>query len=312
MSLKKFTSVTGVAAFLIAVLAGIGASQQPAASDVKAVLWEPVDISSRNLFFGPGGSEMLPNTDGAVFLGKDTRGTSLKYRIRERHGREWIVKIGREAQPEIVANRLVWAVGYKTEVDYLVRSVKVPKWGNYKNARFEARDEKVKRLDRWSWANNPFSDSRELNGLKVLMALINNWDLKDENTVVLQDGGKNYYVVADLGATFGKLADEPQSRSGRSVGSPDDFSDAAFIKGVNNGIIEFHYNGIQDEMMKGIKVEDARWIADLLTQLSDAQLDDAFRAANYDENDRKVYVRALRARINSLDAATKAATESGS
>ena len=52
--------------------------------------------------------------------------------------------------------------------------------------------------------------------------------------------------------------------------------------------------------MRGIPVEHARWIGSLLSQLSDAQLADAFRAAGYGEAVTGGYVRALRERIDQL------------
>ena len=52
--------------------------------------------------------------------------------------------------------------------------------------------------------------------------------------------------------------------------------------------------------MRGIPVAHARWIGSLLNQLSDEQLRDAFRAANYSEGVRDSYVTALRERINQL------------
>ncbi len=52
--------------------------------------------------------------------------------------------------------------------------------------------------------------------------------------------------------------------------------------------------------MRGIPVEHARWIGGLLNQLTDEQLRDAFRAANYAEEIREGYVRSLRMRIDQL------------
>ncbi|HKZ80792.1 MAG TPA: hypothetical protein VJ124_21140 [Pyrinomonadaceae bacterium] len=42
--------------------------------------------------------------------------------------------------------------------------------------------------------------------------------------------------------------------------------------------------------MRGIPVEHARWLGSLLTQLSDEQLRDAFRAAQYESAITEVYV----------------------
>lgn len=52
--------------------------------------------------------------------------------------------------------------------------------------------------------------------------------------------------------------------------------------------------------MRGIPVSHARWIGSLLASLSDEQLRDAFRAANYSDGTRESYVTALRERINQL------------
>jgi hypothetical protein len=52
--------------------------------------------------------------------------------------------------------------------------------------------------------------------------------------------------------------------------------------------------------MRGIPVEHARWIGSHLSQLTDEQIRDAFRAANYDSSTIDAYVRSLRERINQL------------
>jgi hypothetical protein len=52
--------------------------------------------------------------------------------------------------------------------------------------------------------------------------------------------------------------------------------------------------------MRGIPVAHARWIGSLLSQLTDDQLREAFRAANYYEDTTNSYVQALRERINQL------------
>ena len=53
--------------------------------------------------------------------------------------------------------------------------------------------------------------------------------------------------------------------------------------------------------MQNVSVENARWIGSLLTQLSDKQLHDAFRAANYDEQTASGFVAVIRDRINQLN-----------
>jgi hypothetical protein len=273
----------------------------------KPVMWEAVKIGERDLYWGPGGQQMFPALEKAKYIGRQTGGNNPKHRLKDGAGREWVAKIADESQPEAAAVRLLWAIGYRTEINYLVPKLEIARVGAFKNARFEARPENIKRLERWSWNDNPFVGTNEFEGLKIMMAMFNNWDLKDENNVILQDGDRHFYVISDLGASFGRLAEKSESRSGRSVNKPEHYAQSNFIKHVRNGVIEFDYRGSADYLVKGIKVEHGRWLADLLLQLSDKQIEDAFRAANYEAEDVKLLAQAFKARINELDAATKPA-----
>src|SRR3712207_88778 len=85
------------------------------------VLWqEPADIESRDLLSGPGGDGMKPDLSSVTFVEDESQtGYSVKFRVRDGAGKEWVAKLGNEAQPETAAVRLVCAVGYATEVNYL-------------------------------------------------------------------------------------------------------------------------------------------------------------------------------------------------
>lgn len=277
---------------------------EPAAGS-GPVLWEQVDIPSRNLLLGPTSEGVTPALEKVVLIRRETGGNNLKYRIKDANDREWVVKIADESRAEVAAVRLLWAIGYRTEIDQIVKQINIQKIGSYKNARFEARPETQKRGERWSWTKNPFAGTREFNGLKLMMALVNNWDLKDENNIIIRDGGKDYYIVSDLGSSFGKLADKSMSRSGRSVSKPEDFHASGFIKNVENGVLVLDYRGMGEGLMQGIPVEHGRWLADLLLQLSDEQIADAFRAANYSAEDVGLLTAGVRERITALDHATK-------
>lgn len=276
--------------------------------EVKRVMWEPVAIGSRDLYWGPGGEKNQPVLERWQSVRRQEGGNNIKYRVKDGEGNEWVMKIADESQPETAAVRLLWGIGYKTEINYLVPKISIPNIGNYKNVRFEARPEKVKRLEIWKWTDNPFSGTRELDGLKLMMAMFNNWDLKDQNTIILKSGNEHHYVISDLGASFGKLSQVEGGRSGRSVSDSKDFAQSKFIKQVRDGTIELDYRGVQQSLMTGIKVEHGRWLADLLLQLSDKQIEDAFRAANYEADDIKLFSQAFKARIRELDEATKTMT----
>ena len=89
----------------------------------NAVMWSPVKVESRDLYNGSGGTAMRPDLRRVTFIEKDTGGNNLKYKIKDARGREWVAKIADESQPEVAANRLLWAIGYRTEIDYLARHV---------------------------------------------------------------------------------------------------------------------------------------------------------------------------------------------
>ncbi len=276
--------------------------------DGRPLLWESVDIRGQNLFLGPGGNTMRPNLSNITFIEEEKGGYSTKYRIKDGAGRIWVAKIGKEAQSETAAVRLVWALGYKSEINYLVPRLNIPGKGTFTNVRLEARPSEIKRWDEWKWKENPFVGTNELQGLKVMMALLNNWDLKDSNNKIIseRDGnGELHYIISDLGATFGKTGNIPLLwRIQRSRNKPTDYNEAKFVDAVENGRVEFTYGGKMRELFDDITIDQTSWIANLLSQLTDAQLKDAFRAANYTKSEINMLAESVKNRIAELNRAT--------
>src|SRR5215467_12201889 len=268
------------------------------------VLWQqPDDITSRDLFLGPGGTEMRPDLRRITFIKEEKGGYSKKYRIRDGAGLGWVAKIGKEAQSETAAVRLLWGLGYLTEVNYLVPRITIPGKGTFTNVRLEARPENWKREDEWKWKQNPFTGTPQLQGLKIMMALINNWDLKDSNNVIIKDRGDNElrYVISDLGATFGRASTIPILwRITRSRNNPEKYAKSKFFEKVKGDRVVLYYGGKNRGLMNDIHVDDAQWVAGLLSQLSDQQIRDAFRAANYTPSQINVLAREVRERTNEL------------
>jgi hypothetical protein len=268
------------------------------------VLWRaPNDIESRNLLLGAGGEAMKPDISKVTFVEQKTGGFSTKYRVTDAKGNEWIAKIGKEAQPDTAANRLLWALGYETEIAYLVPKLKIEGKGEYENVRLEARPADVKRAGNWMWENNPFMNAPEFKGLKILMVMINNWDMKDDNNEILAQRGDTSgqgelrYIISDLGGTFGKTG----GFFSRSRNKPSDYVKADFIKKVNGDVIDFNYGGKNQKLFANITVADARWLSDLMKRLSDEQIKDAFRAANYSAEEVDMLASALKERIKALE-----------
>ena len=290
--------------FILVAASTAAFAQKNTFSTNNAVMWEAVNIRQRNLRLGPGGAKMRPDLRRVTFIRKETGGNNLKYRIKDASGRIWVAKIADESQAEVAAVRLLWAIGYSTEIDYLVPRITIPGKGTFNNVRLEARPAHIDRLERWSWDDNPFQTTDEFHGLRIMMALINNWDLKDSNNVILKDDGRLRYAISDLGSSFGKLAVSSKfilNRVGRSVSDPVDFHNSKFINGIEDGELDFAYKGKRVGLMEGITPRHGLWLSRQLRQLSDKQIGDAFRAANYSPSEVKLLVAATKRRISELD-----------
>ena len=305
MRTSKFRTLILLALVLCMAAVDVGVVAKQKKKEVPqgtAVMWRrPADIASRDLFLGPGGAGMRPDLRRITFLKEEKGGYSKKYRVRDGSGREWVVKIGKEAQSETSAIRLLWGVGYLTEVNYLVPRVTIPGKGTFDNVRFEARPEEWDRMGEWKWKKNPFVGTPEYQGLKIMMAMINNWDLKDSNNVIIQADGELRYIISDLGATFGHASSTPLLwRLTRSRNNPSKYAKAKFFKEVKGERVVLHFGGKNSGLMKDITLRDAQWLSSWLSRLSDQQLRDAFRAANYRQDEINLLARTIRERSNEL------------
>ena len=320
---KNIRTTVYLAAVILLAVSGATAqanqNNKPVGPDptTNAKLWDSGSISSRDLFLGAGGRQMQPDVSKVTFIKEELQGHNKKYRISDAAGNVWVAKFSSEAQPETAAVRLLYGLGYKTEINYLVPSLTIPGKGTFQNVRLEARPKGVERLDQWSWKANPFVGTNELQGLKIMMVFFTNWDLLDLQNKVLRVNKngqvEHHYVISDLGATFGKLGNNNLPiffRIGRKTNDPDTWAKAGFVTGVKNGRLDFDFEGKGREMMNDVTVAQGRWLADLLLQLTDKQLEDAFRAANYSAQDIAILRDGFKARVAVLDQATRQATAS--
>ncbi len=298
--------------FLVAIVAlSSAAFAQNSTPQGKAIMWEPVEIEKRDLFLGPGGTEWQPDLSRIEFLKEETEGHNKKYRIKDGKGRTWVAKLGREAKPETAAVRLIWGLGYKSEINYLVPKITIPGKGTHENVRLEARPDRFDRLDEWKWRDNPFVGTNELEGLKMMMVFLNNWDVLDlQNKVIDAGNGELHYIVSDLGSTFGRLGNNNLPiiyRLGRSTGNPKDYVNTKFISGRHdNGLVDLAYKGKNKDLFEAFTADNARWLAGLLNRLSEKQIRDAFRAARYSNKEIDLFTRGVRNRIAELNAIASA------
>jgi hypothetical protein len=327
--------LTLAALIVTLALAPVAVSQEHGLAGAvgDAVLWtDPGDMRSRNLFWGIGGQEHQPPPP-AEFLKEDMHGTHPKFDVRDSAGTKWRVKLGSEGQPEVVASRLLWAVGYAASENYFLSMLHVDRMpaqlrrgqklagtgGDVPNVRLQRRPKGEKKIGNWNWRHNPFVGTREFNGLRVMMALIRNWDLDDENNAILEDDkkpGRRVYEVTDVGTAFGtsgRRYREKNStgnltayRRGRLIAKikPDSIDmcfpampPLSFIFDLPFYIAQMHARWVG----KHIPRADAKWIGSLLAQLSPDQIRDAFRAAGYSPEVVEAYMTTLMSRIQELN-----------
>ncbi|HXM39971.1 MAG TPA: hypothetical protein VN924_01900 [Bryobacteraceae bacterium] len=232
-----------------------------------------------------------------------------------------------EARPETVAARLAWAVGYYANEDYFLRDMQIEGMpahvhrgqnligpgGAVHNVRLKREDEK--KVGIWQWDNVGFAGSRDWNGLRVLMALIGNWDLKDVNNSVYRDGPQRIYMVSDLGASFGSASRTWPSR--RAKDNLNSYRRSKFIRRIGADSVDFQAPGRPtfvyllnpkayfmrvhlEYLGRNVPRADAKWLGELLARLSPAQIRDAFRAAGCSPQEIEAFSRLLESRISTL------------
>jgi hypothetical protein len=300
---KLFRTPFALIAMAVLAISGFSQTRSKATSHGNAVLWKNVNVRAQDTYNGPGGREMQPDLSRIVFLKEEKGGYSKKFRIRDGSGRTWVAKVGLEAQSETASVRLLSAIGYLTEINYLVPRMTIPGKGTFTNVRLEARPEGFDRGKEWRWGLTPFEDTREMRGLMLMMAFLNNWDMKSANNVLIDTGSETQYVISDLGVSFGKTGSNGWPlfwRFGRSRNNPGDYARARFVQGVKDNRVRVQFNGKNRSRMKSFTVDDARWLSDRLSQLSDLQIRDAFRAANYSPREIDVLAGAVKSRILQL------------
>jgi hypothetical protein len=265
----------------------------------------------RDLFWGSGGPRLAPPADALYrVLAKDETGFSVSFDVTSPDGTEWSAKIGPEAQTEVVVSRILWGLGYHQPPVYYLPSWNVSAEGpgrtegrKESEARFRPKLAEFERLPEvWSWADNPFSGTRELKGLLVILLMLNSTDLKDSNNSIYEiktspagapgGVGGRWFLVRDLGAALGETGKLYPRRNWL-----EGFEDQAFITRISESGVEFDYDGRHQELLTMIGPDDVQWAARQMARLTDAQWRAAFRAGNYAEPQADRYVTRIKEKI---------------
>ncbi|HZT30909.1 MAG TPA: hypothetical protein VFA33_13550 [Bryobacteraceae bacterium] len=289
----------------------------------QAILWQaPEGITVKDWIWGVGGEARAPRPP-FEFVDEDFNGTNPKIRVRDAKGNRWIVKFGGENHGDVFAARLLHALGYLTEPSYYVASgtitgvhglkrarAFVSRDGSFRFARFKLHDHKTLAAVKgqpWSWNDNPFLGTPQLNGLKILMMLTSNWDAKDArdgrgantSTYANPSTGERFYSFDDWGATMGKsggfFSRDKWDPAGYAAESDD------FARLTAAATIQWGYRGKHNpDIVSNISVADVRWLLTYLSRVTDEQLRAGLRASGATDTDIATYTRAIQERIAQL------------
>jgi hypothetical protein len=248
--------------------------------------------------------------------------------VCDTHGKRWRVKWGEEVKSENFAVRLAWACGYFAETTYFVASGRIDGASalqrasnciddecRFTEARFELDDPEVRKLfeeHSWAWNDNPFLNTRELHGLKVLIMLLSDWDTKDRrdvargsNTAIFEYRISRWrrearYLITDWGGSMGRWGGNIVTR-GRWDVSGFEAQTPQFVVAVDGSAVRFGYAGQRtSDVAIGITVDDVRWLYKYLGRIRDGQLREALEASGASREEIDRFTKALRDRINQL------------
>jgi hypothetical protein len=291
-----------------------------------AAIWrDPGNIGQLDLAAGPGEPPQPP----FQFIEEHLTGSQPTVSVRDARGREWRVKWGSEVRTETFGTRLAWALGYFAEQTHFlaegeIRDARdltrakdcIDQHHRFREARFELTGEQevVKHFDAhsWAWNDNPFVGTRELNGLKILMMLVSNWDNKDvrdvargSNTAIFEYAVRKHlrearYLIIDWGAALGAWGSNI-ARRGRWDPEAYAAQNDLFVTGMDGQIVHWGYQGQRTaDITHDITVEDVRWFHTRAGALRDDQLRAAFRSSGATADQVEQFTAAVRGRLEKL------------
>ncbi|HEX6972763.1 MAG TPA: hypothetical protein VF147_00095 [Vicinamibacterales bacterium] len=292
------------------------------------VIWrDPDDVEALDVIAGPGGADGAP-APPFTFVEEHGSGSQPCVSVTDARGRRWRVKWGNEVRSENFAVRLAWACGYFAETTYFVASGRIAGARDlqrakacigdddcFTEARFELDDPAVRKMfeeHSWAWNDNPFVGTPQLNGLKILVMLLSNWDTKDRRDVARGSNTAIFeyrlshrqrearYLITDWGGSMGRWGGNLVVRgrwdpAGFAAQTPD------FVQAVDDGVVQFGYAGQRTaDVADDIKVTDVAWLYRYLGRITERQLRDALAASGANDEDAEQFTRALRERIAQL------------
>jgi membrane-associated phospholipid phosphatase len=325
----------GILVTVALIASAVGASAQtaePRASIIaRAQLWQPTDVGKMDLKRGPRLPDVLEPgaTVRCDFVDRAFDGKSPKFACVLPGGDEVKVKFGEnngEVPGEVAATRLLWALGFGADVMYPVRVIcrGCPDWVSGRMVGPRERMVDPAAIERkmpageipgtpeaWSWPELDLiredqggAPLAHRDALKLLAVFLQHTDSKPEQQrlVCLDEEGdasarceRPFMIMNDVGLTFGR-ANLANTNLVGSVNlrewaqTPVWKEDAACVGNLRRSLT----GTLKDPVIS----EDGRqFLADLLMQLSDAQLRDMFETARVDPDEWVAVFKAKRQQI---------------
>ena len=306
-----------VAALLASVVALASADKKPdenATTKVrldairKAQVWHPTDVASMDLMGGPPGKDSFA-PDAVVncnYLKKTMSGASPKFACVIPPDDELKVKYGRdngEVFAEVASSRLLWALGFYAERMYPVRvvcrgcpaTIQGTELASIQR-KLPGKDIETKKNVGWSWSELDLVEpalggatQAQRDALKLLAVLIQHTDSKPEQQRLICVGKREKHddapcpesvmMLHDVGLTFGRSSSFNSNRDG-SVNF-DGWSRMHIWKDRKHCIANLPASNTGTLENPLITEVGRKFLADLLSQLTDAQLHDLFASARF-------------------------------
>jgi hypothetical protein len=299
----------------------------PVGAEARPIVWRAPEVARQ---------ESIPPRPPFRFVEEDFAGDSPKFTVVDANDREWRVKLGPEVHTEIPAAVLLSGTGYFVDDMHYVQRARIEGIerlrrgrqylqddGSVTDAQFEARSPDVKRTMSWDWADNPFVRTEPLDGLRVLMLLINNYDARAENNRISEVDSERFgrearYMVSDLGASFGRYGG---LGGRRTKGDLAGYRASRFVDRVEGGQVLFAYRtrpqgwGLamfvlnpfyalgevkKQRDLDRVPLPAVRWIVQRLQQMAPGAIRAGFDSAGLSPADAEGFTQAVEERIRAL------------
>jgi hypothetical protein len=156
----------------------------------------------------------------------------------------------------------------------------------------------------WSWDRLGHSEKREWRGAALLFAWTNCFDVRWDNNRLKRDGADIRHVISDLGNGLGRADNYRVDAQGLVNDFPWTFTEAPVVDRRGRERRSFRVVSYQpifgNHAFRDMTVDDARWMARLIAQLTESQIQQALIAAGYTSAEVRLYTEKLVSRRDGM------------